>query len=99
MLPSIPFKGAILLIRRPALYRITCYGSFRAKDWALKNQFSDTHLARLTSFALDCGSGWVGRPWLSEGDPPESVVTPMTGFDGAWRPHPGRHTTTPADFR
>jgi hypothetical protein len=28
-----------------------------------------------------------------------SVVTPMAGFAGARRPHPGRHTTTPADFR
>ena len=28
-----------------------------------------------------------------------SVVTPMAGFAGVRRPHPGRHTTTPADFR
>jgi hypothetical protein len=28
-----------------------------------------------------------------------SVVTPMAGFARARRPHPGRHTTTPADFR
>src|SRR5712664_3540511 len=28
-----------------------------------------------------------------------SVVTPMAGFDGARCPHPGRHTTTPADLR
>src|SRR6202035_4320138 len=26
-------------------------------------------------------------------------VTCMAGFAGARRPHPGRHTTTPADFR
>jgi len=32
-------------------------------------------------------------------DGSRSVVTPMAGFDGARRPHPGRHTTTPADFR
>src|SRR5215468_6164497 len=28
-----------------------------------------------------------------------SVVTPMAGFAGARRPHPGRHTTTPAVLR
>jgi hypothetical protein len=68
--------------------------------------------SRYGSQALVDGSGWVGDPWLSEGDPPKSVVTsmagfdgsgsvvtPMAGFDGARRPHPGRHTTTPADFR
>src|SRR5262249_10561521 len=58
------------------------------------------------------GSRWVGGPWLPEDDPPESVVTSMAGFAqsksvvtfmagfaGARRPHPGRHTTTPAAFR
>src|SRR5215472_16295251 len=30
---------------------------------------------------------------------PESGVTCMAGFAGARRPHPGRHTTTPAVFR
>src|SRR5215468_11082372 len=29
----------------------------------------------------------------------KSVVTPMAGFAGVRRPHPGRHTTTPAAFR
>src|SRR5215468_7002406 len=29
----------------------------------------------------------------------KSVVTPMAGFAGVRRPHPGRHTTTPAVLR
>ena len=56
------------------------------------------------------GAGSLGAPCFSEKEPtksgvtmagfaPESGVTRMAGFAGARRPHPGRHTTTPADFR
>jgi hypothetical protein len=55
------------------------------------------------------GEGALGAPCFSEkgaiksgvtvaGFASESGVTCMTGFAGARRPHPGRHTTTPADF-
>jgi len=56
------------------------------------------------------GEGALGAPCFSEkgaiksgvtvaGFASESGVTRMAGFAGARRPHPGRHTTTPADFR
>jgi hypothetical protein len=58
----------------------------------------------------DGGEGSLGAPCFSEkgaikpgvtvaGFASESGVTRMAGFAGARRPHPGRHTTTPADFR
>jgi hypothetical protein len=66
--------------------------------------------SRYGSLVLGDGFGRLGRPELPETDPPGSVVTsmagfggsvviPMAGFAGARRPHPGRHTTTPAAFR
>lgn len=50
--------------------------------------------SRYGSLALGDGFGRLGSSGLPEADPPESVVTPMAGFAGAQRPHPGGHTSS-----
>jgi hypothetical protein len=46
-----------------------------------------------------CEKGLIESGVTMAGFGPESGVTCMAGFAGARRPHPGRHTTTPAVFR
>ncbi len=65
--------------------------------------YIDRHDNRRTDFRLypraDCEKGAKKSGVTMAGFAPESGVTCMAGFAGARRPHPGRHTATPAAFR
>src|ERR1700739_4523329 len=75
----------------------------RARPCSINSRYASQTLA-------DGGEGSLAAPCFSEkgatksgvtmaGFASESGVTRMAGFAGARSPHPGRHTTTPADFR
>jgi hypothetical protein len=73
------------------LHYVTSTGP-RARPCSINSRYASQTLA-------DGGEGALGAPCFSEKGAIKSGVTRMAGFAGARRLHPGRHTTTPADFR